>query len=705
MEAKPFLNEFNQLKEYYNFRKRFEKDRNNITKRNKTIKDEYYLIDKNWINKWKEYIGYNKFDALGINREINNEDYITFKACLPENIKNNNLPPLDNSKIYNDNGQINPFAEFVIINKICLQLFAETRKNIANNILEISVPLKFLKNKIILTICDHIRLICFKNNKNNVDEEIIFIFLDQNNKNNILSEIEKANIKDWLRDRNFYMDGPDQLLIEEQGCQIKIINKNLKLKLEKEQSVQNSQFQNNQQNFMFNNISNQFNNIMMDVNNQMNNLNLKNRIGVNPMMQNNNMNFNNNMYINNSNFPNNANFMKQNIVNPNQNQAHFNNNNININQNVMNQNNNPIQNDFIKNLIFPHKAGLKNLGKTSYLNSAIECLSNIKSLSKKILYNYGNYDTYNQPLLSAYSNLLYELFNTKETSIEPNTFKQIIGQLNPLFKGEQASDVQVLLLFLIETLDKELHLNKINNNFGNNFFRKSINSTNEQIMLEYFLNEYNSKQTFVSDIFCGIHRSIMKCCECNITKYSFTKFSLLIFYLKKVKNYKINKLGQDQNLNLNLYDAFLCAQEEEKNEGENKIFCNTCNKQTVGTNKSDIYGMPRILIILLNRGKNNQDFNEEFKFDEYLDFTDKNIIINQNSFKKYYLSGIITHLGKSGNEGHFIAYCRNDMNSNFTSYDDETVTEVSIETAMKTQISINENEKVTPYILIYHYIN
>ena len=45
------------------------------------------------------------------------------------------------------------------------------------------------------------------------------------------------------------------------------------------------------------------------------------------------------------------------------------------------------------------------------------------------------------------------------------------------------------------------------------------------------------------------------------------------------------------------------------------------------------------------------------------------------------------------------------MNSNFTSYDDETVTEVSIETAMKTQISINENEKVTPYILIYHYIN
>ena len=115
--------------------------------------------------------------------------------------------------------------------------------------------------------------------------------------------------------------------------------------------------------------------------------------------------------------------------------------------------------------------------------------------------------------------------------------------------------------------------------------------------------------------------------------------------------------------------------------------------------------MPSILIIILNRGKNNQDFNEEFKFDEYLDFSDKNIIINQNSFKKYYLSGIITHLGKSGDEGHFIAYCRNDINSNFTSYDDETVTNVNILKAMKTKISEDESEKITPYILIYHYIN
>ena len=37
--------------------------------------------------------------------------------------------------------------------------------------------------------------------------------------------------------------------------------------------------------------------------------------------------------------------------------------------------------------------------------------------------------------------------------------------------------------------------------------------------------------------------------------------------------------------------------------------------------------------------------------------------------------------------------------------DDETVTNVNILKAMKTKISEDESKKITPYILIYHYIN
>ena len=160
-----------------------------------------------------------------------------------------------------------------------------------------------------------------------------------------------------------------------------------------------------------------------------------------------------------------------------------------------------------------------------------------------------------------------------------------------------------------------------------------------------------------------------------------------------------------RSLDLNLYDAFACEQEEEKLEGENMIYCNNCRQLAPGSHKQDFYTLPPILIIILNRGKNNQDFNEEFKFEETLDFTDKNIIINNQSYKKYYLCGIITHLGESGSSGHFIAYCRNNLNDNFLCYNDDSVSTVGLLDAMSAKISYEANERKTPYILLYHYMN
>ena len=121
------------------------------------------------------------------------------------------------------------------------------------------------------------------------------------------------------------------------------------------------------------------------------------------------------------------------------------------------------------------------------------------------------------------------------------------------------------------------------------------------------------------------------------------------------------------NLDLNLYDAFYCEQEAERLEGDDMIFCKVCRQLSPGVHQQQIYGMPNILIIILNRGKNNQDFNEEFRFDEILDFTNTNLVVNNGSIKKFYLCGIITHLGESGDRGHFIAYCRNNANDNFYS--------------------------------------
>ena len=880
---KKYFLEFRQLKEYYNFHMKFQTYMGDKEKIGKLFQNDYYLIDKIWLNKWKECVGYNDIIKLNLNRDINENDYDLFIKFLPKNIKDIRLFPLDNSNIYLNNEDVNPLSDFIIINKACHDVFKESRKNMNYDKRERSRPLKFLKNRIILTINENTRIIYFKD-ENNVNKEIIIIFLKNDYKNTILQEIEKTdNFKYWLKDKSFDLDVLDELEIE--GFGYKIINKKLKLKnknnvnrvnigtvvsnttligfkynlpdnLKKQMESQkyeiyakttgskalfnmgkknsNSEnFKNNEMNPIFNpnnqNNNNQvksFQNNNMNINNNanfnnngnnvgnMNNNNDNNQIYIkmdNNQRNNQNQNFNQanqpqmnnigqiNNNIMNCNSNNNINQKNQNMMNmmmygqhmvnmqnmmniqnmmmfrqnmmpnmmnmPNMNMnmgsmpnmmnmnmmnMGFPNNNLNnqsmqnmqnFGQNFPNMQNNPnnqnfqnpqmnnnsspllnqnlnINNDkkevltkvensnnpFVKGIVYPHPAGLMNVGQSCYMNATIECLSNVEELSSKLLQKYGIFDVETQPLCLSFSSLLYELFHTKEKYIAPKLFKEIIGKLNPLFEGNHAADAKDLIFFIIETLHKELL--KPNPNKNNNevdFLQQEINSQNEIIMLKDFLKEYEANRTFVSDIFYGINRSVMKCFGCGICKYSFQTFNLLIFPLKKVKDYKKRQVGSVNNLDLNLYDAFLCEQEEEKLEGENMIYCNRCKKLSPGSHQQQIYGTPEVLIIILNRGRNNQDFNEEFRFDEYLDFTNQNIIFNQSSYKKYYLCGIITHLGESGSSGHFIAYCRNDPNSNFQCYNDAAVSQVSVFDAMATKISSRDIEKKTPYILLYHY--
>ena len=362
------------------------------------------------------------------------------------------------------------------------------------------------------------------------------------------------------------------------------------------------------------------------------------------------------------------------------------------------------ENPFIAGVTYPHHAGMMNIDHSSYMNAVIECLSNIKSLSNYLLMKYGTFDIEKQPLCVAYSCLLFDLLRTTEKYIKPDLFKEIIGKLNPLFEGNHAADPKEFIIFIIETLHKEL-CPPSNNNNEIDFVQQELNSQNEQKMLKDFLIDMKLNETIISNFFYGVNREVVRCNCCNRSKYSFQNFYLLNFSLKKVKEYKMRKIGGAgwfNNLVLNLYDAFECEQEEEKLVGDNAIYCKYCKKLITGVYKLNIYSMPNILIIILDRGENNKDFKEEFRIDEILDFNNKNII--NHSHKRFYLCGIITRFGESGNRGHFIAYSRNNPNDNFICYNDENVSQVSVKDAITPKISANGNKIMVPYILFYHYM-
>jgi len=451
-------------------------------------------------------------------------------------------------------------------------------------------------------------------------------------------------------------------------------------------SSQNMLQNNMNMNMMYNNMN------MNMVNNNNMNMNMMNNNNMNMnMMNNNNMNMMNNLH---NMAQNTYQVMQANGVNLNQNN-NLNNNNMNNNQ--MNNNTEAKK--------YPHKTGLQNLGQTCYMNSSLQCLANIKSFSKILLNNINQLNPNNQKLTFEYTRLLYQLKNSNEKYINPSQFKSILEKLNPLFEGNHASDAKDLILFILQRLHLELKLPK-QPQYQNpklDFKQQEQISLNDELSRNFFLNDLKNNQSYVANIFHGIMRIQLECDGCNNIKYSYQTFNLITFILKKISDEQ-RKIDQQYYQGINIYNAFENDKKTEILTGENMIYCNTCQASHSGKTQQSIYILPPVLIIVLNRGRDNQDFNEPFDFPEVLDLSTGNYVIEKNSYKRYYLCGLITHLGESSSSGHFICYCRNDLNDPFVCYNDTQVSEgIEIDEGMRCNISYKSEEKRTPYILFYHY--
>ena len=729
------------------------------------IQNKFYLIDKNWLEQWKKHVGYQDICTnclqKNINRNLTQNDFNWIKPYIEKNTKENKLPILDNKIIYNID-KIDPLSNFEIIDKESFESFIFGFNNNSKPTKSRTYPVKILKKKLLLMFDLLSFQIIFKDNDSNLYFEILIIF-EQNNegRKKTLDKIEGIDINEWIKNSEIKLISDFNKEFDFFNCKFKLINKTLLL--HKNNQLKNCISPNlNNEGILIDNNASISNGLKMEMTQKiMSNLRNKNKINKNNnkninnfgygniilnnnqkdgnlinlkymnnsanqlIMQNNNnenwINFQNmNNFINSQIMPNNYDFQKMInfnnqhlILYNNQNNLNWiNNQNIFKNQLIGNQKNIIKQNKTKKEKKFQNKTGLMNIGQSCYMNASIQCLCGITELTKYLikLFLKQSIDIENQPLTAAYSSLLYELFYPKknEKYISPKLFKEIIGELNPLFKGMHAADAKDLIFFIIEKLHKEL--NPINlgqqQNHQIDFQQQELNSINEQIMLKLFIQDFQAKnKTIISDLFYGINRSTMKCEFCGVTKYSFQAFNLLIFQLKKVKEEKLKQLGgfyDDFKDKLNLIDAFNADQREELLEGENMIYCNNCKSLRNGKHQQKIYMLPQVIIIILNRGKNNEDFNEEFEFPLDLDLSKQGIIINQQACHKYYLSGVITHLGESGASGHFIAYFRDASNSKFLCYNDSSVNPVKNEDVIQTIISRKDYEKKTPYILFYH---
>ena len=366
----------------------------------------------------------------------------------------------------------------------------------------------------------------------------------------------------------------------------------------------------------------------------------------------------------------------------------------------------------IESFTSPTLIGLENIGATCYMNATLQCFSNIDTLTQYFFLNANSIliSKKNYTLVDVYIKLLLNLWNKNidqnKKYYAPHEFKKRIGEKNPLFAGVAANDSKDLILFILEELHNDLNNLKLNN-FGLN---PNNNGNIKNDIYEQFIVDYNSKnESIIKNIFYGVQESITKCLNCNTKLKSYSIFNFLIFPLEKVRQYLIQNSIYFTHVNLeHCLHHFISA---EVLSDQNKMYCSTCKGEFDAEMYNKIFKNPKVLIIILNRGKGiefNVPFTYPIKFElnePFIDFENNPNFSSGEGVKKnlkieYELISVITHMGESSMSGHFVACAKSPVDKKWYLYNDPIVTKCDD----PLNIFGNESTSSIPYVLFYKLI-
>jgi len=347
----------------------------------------------------------------------------------------------------------------------------------------------------------------------------------------------------------------------------------------------------------------------------------------------------------------------------------------------------PNKDKAIHNKSTPGLIGLLNIGATCYMNATLQSFSNVGRLrtyllNKDIYRNLENEKDTNKKLSFAFAEVLKNLWvKLEQRFYAPENFKIVISEGNPLFKGIAANDPKDLVIFLLQTMHKELN-NPPENKVINN---KIPNENNLIEVFNYFFNDYNNEnKSIISEEFYGYINSSTICDLCKYEINNVQIINILFFPLEEIR-----KFVKSKHNNVYITD---CFEYYEKTNIYPSFFCNFCKRESNAYSLTKIIYSPKTLIINLNRGK-GLEFNVNIVYEEYLNL--RKYIHFENSPYYYELIAVICHLGSNDEGGHFIAYCKNSENCEWYKYNDQFVTKCYFDEV--------KNAKL-PYVLFYSYV-
>ncbi|XP_054251052.1 ubiquitin carboxyl-terminal hydrolase 48 isoform X4 [Indicator indicator] len=184
-------------------------------------------------------------------------------------------------------------------------------------------------------------------------------------------------------------------------------------------------------------------------------------------------------------------------------------------------------------------------------------------------------------------------------------------------------------------------------------------------------------RNIVQKQFCGEYAYVTVCNQCGRESKLLSKFYEL----------ELNIQGHKQ-----LTDCITEFLKEEKLEGDNRYFCETCQSKQNATRKIRLLSLPCTLNLQLMRFVFDRQTGHKKKLNTYIGFSElldmEPFMEQKNGVYVYELSAVLIHRGVSAYSGHYIAHVKDPQTGEWYKFNDEDIEKME---GKKLQLGIEED--------------
>ncbi|KAG2774208.1 hypothetical protein JG687_00009173 [Phytophthora cactorum] len=348
--------------------------------------------------------------------------------------------------------------------------------------------------------------------------------------------------------------------------------------------------------------------------------------------------------------------------------------------------------------------GLQNLGNTCFMNSCLQCVSNLPAIVKYFhpgLYTREINDT--SPTKGALANAFGDLIKAlwtgeKFTATRPVELKRVIGKVASRFTGYDQQDAQEFLRFLLDGLHEDL--NRVKKKPAYYEIKDRPEAKDRDVSDEYWKFYLERNTSALSELFCGQLRSEIRCETCNHRSLCFDVFWDLSLPVPKKsgKNSAMrissgffsggrtasatsDTAANSTSGGMSIHDCLKAYTEQELLSDDAAYYCSKCKTHRSVAKKISVYRLPNVLVLHLkrfsystfSRDKVSTSISFPAQSLDIAEYCASDAVVDGSTL--YDLTGIVHHMG-SLNGGHYTAECLNADTQEWFDFNDGSVTAI-----------------------------